>query len=124
MRNVKQTAATELKIKEVADLILKGKTRSQITDFCKEHYDIGQCRTDLLRAEAYKYIEENCKLEKTVVKEVNHSRLMQIYDKAIAAENYNLALKVIDILNRMFTIYTDKQEVDLKISDYTFKFAQ
>lgn len=116
-------AMTEERVKVVAEKILQGWTRRRIIEFAKEEWDIGYTRTDKLRKAAYEYIAENCKLERDVVREVNHVRLTKLYEKALQDGNAALAIRIIDTLNRMYAVYVEKKEVELTADNFTFKFS-
>lgn len=51
------------------------------------------------------------------IREINNSRLDLLYDKSLAADKVNTALKAVDLSNKTNGIYTDKKVVKIELPD-------
>lgn len=119
----KTTPRIEARIKIIAEEILKGLSRSKITEKYTKLWDVKFQAIDSYINDAYKLIRENAKGELDHIREINTGRLLDIYNSAEKSGDTNAMFRAIEIINRMSGMYVDKQKVEVTVKDFEFGFA-
>ncbi len=101
---------------EVYDMLVDGQLRHQILTFLNEKYDIKERAGDLIIKEAKKIFQtlNNEKLEKK--KNELFAKYMNIYAKAVRANNLKVAKDTLDSLVKLYGL--DIVKVQLEVSEF------
>lgn len=112
------------KIREVLKLIKKGWQKNDIYDYFREHYNIRQRQAYDYYHDALCLMEDNEPLEEFAlqVRDEQIARITDIYKTALERNNFNAALKALDMLNRIGALYTDTQNLQVTGEMIKFEF--
>ena len=114
---------TDIRIKLVADEILKGLSRGRIIEKFREPWELTEAMIDRYIGAAYRYIKENVKDDLENIKETNVNRLLEIYNDSYNSGDRASMFKALDMINRLSGLYEDKQKLEIKLADFKFGFA-
>lgn len=111
----------DLRLRYVADLVVKGYCKRKIIDDLKKEWGISYHLADGLYREALVTLTDEEGLEK--LREVNTARLLDLYNKAVESGDLKSQLKAIDLLNRTNSIY--RTTINLgEDTEFVFNFGQ
>lgn len=115
---------TEKRVKIIADEVLNGMSRGRIMTKYAEAWDLSEASIDNYIAKAYAYIKENVKQDIENIREANTNRLIEIYRESQAQGDKTSMFRALDMINRIFGLYTDRKELAVAINEFNFKFAE
>ena len=106
---------TELKVKEIARMLSKGKSKTTILDSIQEKYGLSQARVLDLYYEAVKFLlpKDEQKFKEEIITK-NVERLDRIVEETMESKNYKEATKAIAELNKMAGITSNNIKVGMQ----------
>lgn len=117
----KSSANAMIRTNELVQLIRKGKSKAKLIEYAKEEWGVNENM-------ATKYIHDAClKLESYYEKEAQKAKVVQleriesILEDALNSKDNKTALSALDMINKLYSLYVDKQEV--KVDSDTIKFT-
>jgi len=118
----KPSANAMLRTNELMKLIRQGKSKAKLIEYAKNEWGVNELN-------ASKYIHDAClKLESYYEKEAEKAKVIQlervesILEDALKSKDNKTALSALDMINKLYSLYVDKQEVDHKVSEWKFEF--
>lgn len=107
--------ATELKVKEMAKMLARGKSKDTVKDYIVEKYGLSEARVDDLYYEAIKYLlpKDDAKFKEEIITK-NVARLDKIVEETMESKNYKEATKAIAELNKMAGITSNNIKVGMQ----------
>ena len=112
----------DAKVKLIVDEIIKGVPSRVFVPKFAEQWNVSERAVRLVLTDAYTYLREYAKQDLDNIRNTNFERLLEIYKEATQDKNKAVAMKAIDMLNKMAGVYVDKKEVDLTVKEFEFKF--
>lgn len=120
------SAESEKRIIETLDHLRKGWSRAKCIRWIRDKYDIKDSTAYKYLHDAVYYMQEGRDVledEVEATKLIQRERLENIVEATIESQQYNTAMRAIDLINKLEQLYVDKQEVDVKVNDMRFKFG-
>lgn len=102
-------------------LYLNGYQRSSIKKFLGDELKFTIRNANMLLSHVESQMYKNGTKLKNNMLEQNLLRLQHIYNSAMKQENYNLALKTIDLLNKTANVYTNN--INVEQTAFTFQLG-
>lgn len=109
----------ELRLRYIADDIVKGMSKRKIGEKYSEQWGIGKPTVYDYYREALVTLTDEDGLEK--MREANTERLLSLYNKAVEEGDTKTALKALDLLNRTNSVYVTKLNLGGD-TEFTFSF--
>ena len=109
----------ELRLRYIADDIVKGLSKKKIAEKYSELWDLSFHTVYSLYREALVTLTDEEGLEK--MRDANTERLLSLYNKAIEEGDSKTALKALDLLNKTNSIYVTKVNLGTE-TEFKFNF--
>lgn len=109
---------------EVKKKIRRGQSRGKLIEYLMS--DKNACtKNDALDIihKAYEDIAQQEELVKDNIRSIQLARCEEVLEEALKANDRNNALKAIDMINKLYTLYIKKQEVALSGDIIHFNFG-
>lgn len=121
----------EVRIKEIVSKIRKGWSRAKIIDYIISTYKLTKGPAYKLMGEAYERLAVKCEKQIEAAREIQIDRIENILQSALEAVGPDgkvdpdnaTALKCLDMLNRIFALYTEKKDVTIDGKTLRFEFG-
>lgn len=120
------TTETKTRIRQILDRIRKNWQKDEIVEWVKSEYGVSEITACRYYHDAQKILQDNLPDPELVDKIRNEqiARVTAIARKAVENGDTKNALKALDMLNKIAGLYTEKQEVDVKVNEWKFEYAQ
>lgn len=114
---------TKQRVQQVLELIRKGWSKSRIIDKIMKDWNLTKTPAWRYYHDAIVIISE--KFDETVedIKNIQLERIESILKSALESNDRRNALSAIDMINKLYALYVEKQEVKADISEWKFKFG-
>ena len=112
------------KINEIAILLAKGVSQKQIRVQKSEEWGCTEQNVHYFIKKAMKAMQSSIEKRLDYVLAVQRERLEYILAGAIEKKDYQSAQKIIDTMNKLYGLYTEKKQVQLDVPTIQFKFGE
>lgn len=123
----KMTAAEQKilndKVAEIAKLLAMGKSQKQIRVELSEKYNCTEQVIHIQIKQAIKAMQSSIEKRLDYVIALQRERLENILYGAVEKKDFATAQKIIDTMNRLYGLYTDKKEIKIKENVIKFDFG-
>lgn len=109
-KNPSYKLARELRLRYIADDIVKGMSKRKICEKYSEEWQINKTTVADYYREALVSLTDEEGIAK--MREANTERLLDIYKKAVDSGDSKTALKALDLLNKTNSIYSTKINIE------------
>lgn len=120
----KEQAIIDSKVNEVAILLAKGVSQKQIRIQKSEEWQCTEQNVHYYIKKAMQAMQSSIEKKMDYVLAVQRERLEYILNGAIEKKDYASAQKIIDCMNRLYGLYTEKKQVQLDVPTIQFKFGE
>lgn len=121
---IQNSAETERRVFEIADMIVKGKTRQTCIAHLKEKYNISHKIADTYYLASIEYLmPKDVDKHRNQLIEKNLIRLERIIEKTMDRENYRDAINAIKEINRIINPNNNTVEVATKDTAFKIRFG-
>lgn len=122
MKNKIAKNEKKARLNVLIEKIREGYSRKRLVEWVQENFGFTYKYSWDLTAEAYKMLADmnNEELVEST-RAIQLERTEAILKEALEKGDHKNALKALDIINRMYSLYVEKKEIDVKSSDLVFK---
>jgi hypothetical protein len=119
-----QHKEAEVRMVYAAELMRKGWSRTEIVKHCQDKYGVSYTAALRYCTKAINYLmkDDSSKFIDKVRKK-QEERTEYILRKAIEAEDWHTANKILDNYNKLLGLYETKQKIELTSNEIQFKFG-
>lgn len=123
---MKANKQKELKIREaeIIKRIRKGWSHSKITEWLSDNYGLSKSHSYNLVTKAFNTLAEKADEVIENAKNIQIERLEDMLVNSLESEDKKTALKALDMLNKIYGLYVQKQDINVNGENLTFKFAE
>lgn len=118
-----EQALLDKKVNEVAKLLAKGVSQKQIRVQKSEEWQCTEQNVHYYIKKAIKAMQSGIEKKVDLVLALQRERLELILNAAIEKGDYATAQKVIDTMNKLYGLYTERKEVKLDAPTIKFDFG-
>ena len=119
-----EKAIIDKKVNEVAKLLAKGVSQKQIKSQKSEEWQCTEQNVNYYIKKAIKSIHTGIEKRIENVLAIQQERLELVLNSAIEKGDYSKAQKVIDTMNKMYGLYTERKEVKIDAPTIKFDFGK
>lgn len=106
----------------IIDMIRKGYSRKRLVQWVQENYGLSYKYSWDVVAEVYKMLAETNNDELVeATRAIQLERVEAILKDSIEKGDRKSALKALDLINKMHSLYVEKKEIDVSSSDLVFR---
>lgn len=114
---------TKKKLLETMDMIRRGKPKSSILRDLAEKYGVGEERVYDWYHDAMMMIENANTVEDVDAETIKALQIERLEDILDNTRDIGMRLKAIDMISKLYQLYVEKQDVNVKVTDMKFKFG-
>jgi polyhydroxyalkanoate synthesis regulator phasin len=117
-------AETQLRLNQVVEWLRKGYSRRKCIDEIIKKWNFSETQARKYVHDAFIMIYEASKVASNdELREQYIDRMEELLSDALSRGKFEVATRLMDMLNKISGMYTEKQEVDVTVNDMKFKFG-
>ena len=103
--------------------LMDGMTKDELTQALMDNYGIAERTAETYYRRANELVTYSMVWDADTIRNKNIQRLNEIAEEAKEGEDFQNAIKAIDVLNKTANVYIEKKEVTLDGSEISFTFG-
>lgn len=115
--------SVKLKITKIIEKIRAGYSRQRLMDFVQTEMGYSYQQAVKYVHDAYEVLTINSDKIIEKAKGIQVERLEDLLKNTLESKDNKTAAKVLDMINKIYSLYVDKQQVDLNVNNLKFSFG-
>lgn len=122
----KATKQEEIRIREgeVIKRIRKGWSRMKLIDYAMKTFDIKLTTAQNLVRESFSKLAHEADVAEQQAKGIQVERIEALLTEALESQDRKTAVKALDMLNKIYNLYSTKAEIQLNGKELKFSFGE